>query len=130
MFFFFFKLKTAFEMRISDWSSDVCSSYLHFYQFEGAEQRHACQYDQADLNPAQCRKTQTLLKRCNPEDQDRPGQDKSQENAERHIVPENHLADMRTERPTGYNQATHRGDKSKQKESPSSFTPNRRTAFK
>src|SRR3546814_9971566 len=30
--FFFFKQKTAYEMRISDWSSDVCSSDL---------QRHA-----------------------------------------------------------------------------------------
>src|SRR3546814_2228724 len=28
MFFFFFKQKTAYEMRISDWSSDVCSSDL------------------------------------------------------------------------------------------------------
>src|SRR3546814_10816425 len=27
-FFFFFKQKTAYEMRISDWSSDVCSSDL------------------------------------------------------------------------------------------------------
>src|SRR3546814_2795114 len=26
---FFFKQKTAYEMRISDWSSDVCSSDLH-----------------------------------------------------------------------------------------------------
>src|SRR3546814_17018309 len=26
VFFFFFKQKTAYEMRISDWSSDVCSS--------------------------------------------------------------------------------------------------------
>src|SRR3546814_17174027 len=33
MFFFFFKQKTAYEMRISDWSSDVCSSDLH----EGAD---------------------------------------------------------------------------------------------
>src|SRR3546814_7697030 len=29
MFVFFFKQKTAYEMRISDWSSDVCSSDLH-----------------------------------------------------------------------------------------------------
>src|SRR3546814_8422806 len=29
--FFFFKQKTAYEMRISDWSSDVCSSYLGTY---------------------------------------------------------------------------------------------------
>src|SRR3546814_6371061 len=30
-FFFFFKQKTAYEMRISDWSSDVCSSDLGNY---------------------------------------------------------------------------------------------------
>src|SRR3546814_11479754 len=29
--FFFFKQKTAYEMRISDWSSDVCSSDLPPY---------------------------------------------------------------------------------------------------
>src|SRR3546814_10862546 len=29
IFVFFFKQKTAYEMRISDWSSDVCSSDLH-----------------------------------------------------------------------------------------------------
>src|SRR3546814_10205570 len=28
LYFFFFKQKTAYEMRISDWSSDVCSSDL------------------------------------------------------------------------------------------------------
>src|SRR3546814_11731962 len=28
LWFFFFKQKTAYEMRISDWSSDVCSSDL------------------------------------------------------------------------------------------------------
>src|SRR3546814_3104107 len=28
IFIFFFKQKTAYEMRISDWSSDVCSSDL------------------------------------------------------------------------------------------------------
>src|SRR3546814_16923903 len=33
--FFFFKQKTAYEMRISDWSSDVCSSDLD----AAAEQR-------------------------------------------------------------------------------------------
>src|SRR3546814_16804060 len=40
-FFFFFKQKTAYEMRISDWSSDVCSSDLrtafqHISVFENA----------------------------------------------------------------------------------------------
>src|SRR3546814_14830425 len=34
-FFFFFKQKTAYEMRISDWSSDVCSSDL--FGFVGGE---------------------------------------------------------------------------------------------
>src|SRR3546814_14463882 len=29
--FFFFKQKTAYEMRISDWSSDVCSSDLALF---------------------------------------------------------------------------------------------------
>src|SRR3546814_1746101 len=32
--FFFFKQKTAYEMRISDWSSDVCSSDLTYSQTE------------------------------------------------------------------------------------------------
>src|SRR3546814_7494480 len=33
--FFFFKQKTAYEMRISDWSSDVCSSdLLHRHHLE------------------------------------------------------------------------------------------------
>src|SRR3546814_8904035 len=39
LFFFFFKQKTAYEMRISDWSSDVCSSDLRFdlypHEFSG-----------------------------------------------------------------------------------------------
>src|SRR3546814_17816420 len=30
--FFFFKQKTAYEMRISDWSSDVCSSDLRRFR--------------------------------------------------------------------------------------------------
>src|SRR3546814_8752723 len=34
MLFFFFKQKTAYEMRISDWSSDVCSSDLLAPDFE------------------------------------------------------------------------------------------------
>src|SRR3546814_2539691 len=33
--FFFFKQKTAYEMRISDWSSDVCSSDLAFHHLDG-----------------------------------------------------------------------------------------------
>src|SRR3546814_3183448 len=40
VFFFFFKQKTAYEMRISDWSSDVCSSDLlrrHSGRTDGGE---------------------------------------------------------------------------------------------
>src|SRR3546814_1320080 len=33
--FFFFKQKTAYEMRISDWSSDVCSSDLSTFEQTG-----------------------------------------------------------------------------------------------
>src|SRR3546814_1911608 len=33
--FFFFKQKTAYEMRISDWSSDVCSSDLRQDALQG-----------------------------------------------------------------------------------------------
>src|SRR3546814_11851726 len=35
--FFFFKQKTAYEMRISDWSSDVCSSDLYVALFDAAK---------------------------------------------------------------------------------------------
>src|SRR3546814_1130821 len=45
--FFFFKQKTAYEMRISDWSSDVCSSDLcHDLEVRPAE---PC------LEPVECR---------------------------------------------------------------------------
>src|SRR3546814_6482439 len=40
-FLFFFKQKTAYEMRISDWSSDVCSSDLFLY--DGSPQARAFQ---------------------------------------------------------------------------------------
>src|SRR3546814_20688943 len=39
MLFFFFKQKTAYEMRISDWSSDVCSSDLKRIPRDGGGER-------------------------------------------------------------------------------------------
>src|SRR3546814_14883602 len=36
--YFFFKHKTAFELRISDWSSDVCSSDLLKYQRQASHE--------------------------------------------------------------------------------------------
>src|SRR3546814_3370995 len=37
--FFFFKQKTAYEMRISDWSSDVCSSDLYAQSLIGLKRK-------------------------------------------------------------------------------------------
>src|SRR3546814_7750284 len=42
VYFFFFKQKTAYEMRISDWSSDVCSSDL--WAVEQATRRSGCSW--------------------------------------------------------------------------------------
>src|SRR3546814_9764029 len=53
VFFFFFKQKTAYELRISDWSSDVCSSDLLCrarkvarigHQFGAAHHQHRRQF--------------------------------------------------------------------------------------
>src|SRR3546814_4669963 len=41
-FVFFFKQKTAYEMRISDWSSDVCSSDLFIYRPDARRRRQGC----------------------------------------------------------------------------------------
>src|SRR3546814_3414549 len=54
-FFFFFKQKTAYEMRISDWSSDVCSSDLP---------RPAG--PPADAQPAHLRRRRTSARRAEP----------------------------------------------------------------
>src|SRR3546814_1669746 len=40
-YFFFFKQKTAYEMRISDWSSDVCSSDLNGQARQTGKRAHA-----------------------------------------------------------------------------------------
>src|SRR3546814_14862335 len=41
MYIFFFKQKTAYEMRISDWSSDVCSSDLDRAGDDGGRHQQA-----------------------------------------------------------------------------------------
>src|SRR3546814_4042517 len=46
--FFFFKQKTAYEMRISDWSSDVCSSDLHGDLRYGLPAVSQCRRDRVD----------------------------------------------------------------------------------
>src|SRR3546814_1832092 len=52
-FFFFFKQKTAYEMRISDWSSDVCSSDLLILQRESTVRflRNGSLYREVRLQP-------------------------------------------------------------------------------
>src|SRR3546814_9045877 len=45
--FFFFKQKTAYELRISDWSSDVCSSDLKADRGEEADEA----FQQEENNP-------------------------------------------------------------------------------
>src|SRR3546814_5211458 len=54
--FFFFKQKTAYEMRISDWSSDVCSSDLQFGNREAV-----VSLDQAKIVERQARHVESLL---------------------------------------------------------------------
>src|SRR3546814_10871889 len=75
-FFFFFKQKTAYEMRISGWSSDVCSSDLRL----GAQ--HEDQDDAGD-EAADVRPPADVVGRraaegrdeleAEPEDQQQPG---------------------------------------------------------
>src|SRR3546814_14994667 len=51
--FFFFKQKTAYEMRISDWSSDVCSSDLHGDDHrEGGRERREADRGEERATPA------------------------------------------------------------------------------
>src|SRR3546814_1453624 len=46
--FFFFKQMTAYELRIIDWSSDVCSSDLERLHPSGAEVRRSRRAEGAD----------------------------------------------------------------------------------
>src|SRR3546814_15145693 len=66
--FFFFKQKTAYEMRISDWSSDVCSSDLAplFLREEGFRISGL-----AERKPGRCRPAQIILDRLDSENLDR-----------------------------------------------------------
>src|SRR3546814_8131600 len=49
--FFFFKQKTAYEMRISDWSSDVCSSDLGVVLHRAARSRADLSVHLVDVPP-------------------------------------------------------------------------------
>src|SRR3546814_1399096 len=53
-FFFFFKQKTAYEMRISDWSSDGCPSDLHLAMIALGKPLGCCVHRCDELNPSPC----------------------------------------------------------------------------
>src|SRR3546814_1448024 len=53
VFIFFFKQKTAYEMRISDWSSDVCSSDL-LYPHQTMGEIRNCPNGTAECNNQLC----------------------------------------------------------------------------
>src|SRR3546814_9884201 len=57
LYFFFFKQKTAYEMRISDWSSDVCSSDLQAAKPAGPSFEEA-------LAKADMSKGETISNKC------------------------------------------------------------------
>src|SRR3546814_11795338 len=93
---FFFKQKTAYEMRISDWSSDVCSSDLRDSerQYEMHDQRQIVAHGRQRLlrqDPGISLKTQEEMKRRGHDDEigerrahrekNRGGQQKRQEGA-------------------------------------------------
>src|SRR3546814_10267387 len=59
--FFFFKQKTAYEMRISDWSSDVCSSDLPLFP-TGVSTKDANPASEA--MPGQCRANLCAPRAC------------------------------------------------------------------
>src|SRR3546814_20008298 len=52
--FFFFKQKTAYEMRISDWSSDVCSSDLIWQHSSRNARREASRTTGCGRAPSAC----------------------------------------------------------------------------
>src|SRR3546814_2274392 len=59
--FFFFKQKTAYEMRISDWSSDVCSSDLDGSIASDPLVPNASDVDWRDLPPSEWSKIDDIL---------------------------------------------------------------------
>src|SRR3546814_9173083 len=64
MCFFLFKQKTAYEMRISDWSSDVCSSDLKTHHRVRSRQiALADQVEERILLPLLCGKAPILVGR-------------------------------------------------------------------
>src|SRR3546814_9714490 len=86
VFFFFFKQKTAYEMRISDWSSDVCSSDLSArrrfcYAKRAQEERQRDEIGRSGHRRSQCGKNG--LK--GPENESRCGRQLNYRSEERRV---------------------------------------------
>src|SRR3546814_6067007 len=64
--FFFFKQKTAYEMRISDWSSDVCSSDLIYGEGCGAVDHAALEVIDKNANFRSAGPIVSMLNRMRP----------------------------------------------------------------
>src|SRR3546814_1809850 len=62
---FFFKQKTAYEMRISDWSSDVCSSDLVVFGIDGIAGTAGPQTVVVDSSTIHPRATREMAQRLN-----------------------------------------------------------------
>src|SRR3546814_4561411 len=74
LFIFFFQQKTAYEMRISDWSSDVCSSDLAmelprmaFAQLERKSGTVMMPIPQQQRRPCQCARSRRQPQRRTPQ---------------------------------------------------------------
>src|SRR3546814_9872685 len=89
MFVFFFKQKTAYGMRISDWSSDVCSSDLHgrkaaYHKHAGRHHRRSMDesgYRRRSLHCVRKPSVKTNLRRL------AHGTDEQQQAEDRHRIP-------------------------------------------
>src|SRR3546814_6199846 len=68
--FFFFKQKTAYEMRISEWSSDVCSSDLELAMHEGCKSLEYFKKKKGELDKDGFEKL--IKEKCTPMRQDGP----------------------------------------------------------
>src|SRR3546814_9944774 len=74
IYFFVFKQKTAYEMRISDWSSDVCSSDLIEQAGVASIARHAVALEVGDMPGERRRaKLRALMPDHTGLDDDAPG---------------------------------------------------------
>src|SRR3546814_6689693 len=65
LFFFFFKHKTAYEMRISDWSSDVCSSDLQADDRREHRPPHE-ELEKAHVRGCPCQRSPVTCRRARP----------------------------------------------------------------